>query len=405
MFPDNAPPVPVPPSSVPIPTNPQTPPTPEPQQPHFNPNIITSKPAPSPNHPKSPVLGIAICLLFTIIVLGLASFTAYAAYSPSRPSFISASTQKNLALFVYHLPLTPKTPKLILLATANTPKVLTTYTPDLSISANISSTAVSTASLDLRLQGPIDFSNPQNPKFDVAASINLNVMGTSYKSQGHIRGLDKKAYFKIDVLPDNLPIPVEAQKLTPIFANWITYDTTGLDTEARNNLDQASQKQSLIDSTRQKIQDILQNDTVLKEVKLIGTETINGVPTYHLHVNPSQAALRQIASQLTPTEKELATNTQYLSIDVWFGIQDSLPRKLTFQSITNLPTMSTASSMFGDLNSSKLSLSVVLTLNDIGKPASVSVPSPTMSTTEFTQAINAALLPSAPATPSALTNP
>lgn len=413
--------------------NTPTPDSPPAQTPTISPSFSSN---PSPKVSTSPSLWPLIFIpVIALIFLLVAAIPVYSNLNLG----LSPTLTNSLSQFFYQIPLTPKTPKQILLSASSTSKALTSYNPDFSVSASLGSGEITLGSLDLKISGPIDFTEPTKPKFDLALDSSVNATGTKYQASGKIRSLDKKIYAKIDSLSDSLIetfltyssfstySPYSQTTTTPaitdelrgnlnqFFTNWLSYDTSGLNSAARQALDSQSQQQSMIDSSRRRIQDFLSRPSVVPEVKLIGIETIDNTKTYHLKLVPSQKAKREIVSEFFPEKDRNSTSSQQaidsissnidsVTIEAWFATSDSLIRKFSFQTQINVGSIYSgllannsysnmgALSMAGlsNLSTTRLSFSSVLNLRDVGKTVTIQIPSPQLPSTQYLTNLQAA---------------
>ena len=387
-----------------------------------------------------PRLNVKLLIFATSLIAGLLLVLplGLSAYGVRIP-FVSAQMQKTLAIAVYKIPLLPKTPQQILFAASNTNKVLTSYTPDFSVSMALSGSTINAASFDLNLVGPVDFTDPAQPKFDVVIDVGANLAGNTYQGNGKIRGIGPKIYFKLEQLPEEVQkglsggllgmmggggfedqpeISDEVKRnLEEVMKNWIVYDTSGLDTPARQAMDEQKRNQSLVDSSRESIQEFLSRGTVLPDVKLVGKEEIEGTMSYHLKLVPSPKTLREIVAEMTPKEKRqdpdiqktidaISGHIDLFSAEAWFGVADSIPRKMIVTAQINLGSLvqslmaagpgsagimpSMESLPFGNLAAGKISMSTVLVLKDIGKEVIVTEPAPVLEAAEYMQAVQEA---------------
>lgn len=404
------------------------------------PTIVVSA-SPSTSNPKKvggKLLMLIGSVVFGLLVIGFGVVSYLAAYTEIKVPMLSSNMKKNLTVMVYKIPLLPKTPRQILTAAAETDKVLTSYTADFSFSAKVGGTALSAGSFDLQFKGPLDFTNPENPKFDIDASTHLDMFGTKVDLSGKVRGLDKIVYFKLDEIPvdaldnwmsglfgtgfryssygspnfEDLSNDQIAENLKSVTVNWISYEPGGLDTQARKALEENSKNQSIIESARRKMQSILSDSDVIPEIKLLGSEKVNGAETYHLQVSPTRDSLKRVMSMLM-TGSDTTSNkyneemidgfisaSEAVVIDAWFGKTDALLRKVSAQALINTGSMlggmtgslSSPTAIMGTLGAGNVSLSLVLGLSDIGKSADISVPSPVLNYTEYGKLFSEAMM-------------
>lgn len=374
---------------------------------------------------------LSLSILFFMFVSSVA-FASLSVYTPAVDGFTTPEQQKALALFVYKIPLLPKTPEQILLAAVESNSELTTYSPEFSMSGSLGSSAVTIGSFDMKTKGKVDFSKDKQPAFDLAVDVGLSFAGTSYQASGQLRKVENKVYYKIDKLSDSIidtytsfssqgsTEAAEASSeeikaaLEKIFAKWAMYDIASIESEAREALDKRGRDSSLVDSTRRKVQDILLQDTILPEVVRKDDESIDNTSTYHLAFNPSKEALRNTIRELYPKEEQMDKNVDEsvnsvvdaistLQIDAWFGKSDAVLRKVSvqttislnnyYESLRSSPRLSPVLGMqsdlplstFGSITNPIISTSLVLTVRDIGKPVVIESPSGAISTNDYWQ--------------------
>lgn len=370
-------------------------------------------------------LVVFLCLFVGILFLPLA-LSAYGAKLP----FVPEGLRRDLVVAFYKVPFLPKTSQQVLYAAASSDKVLTTYTPDFSMVLALSGGSVDAASFDLKIAGPVDFSDPNQPKFDVKVEAAANITGTMYKGKAQVRSMNRLMYFKFDEIPDEIyqllavgpygflgDDEKKPPELTPqmkrdiqtALENWVKYDMTGLESEARKAMDEQKANKTLAESGRQKIQDFLSRGTVLPEVKMVGKEEINGESAYHLKLEPSDQSLEDLAKELFFSDEndsvqadkaigEVTKRIDDLVVDVWFGTSDAIPRKMSLTAVIVLDSLLESISddsglaaevlPVGDMLGGKLSISLALMLSDIGKPVSVEVPKPLLTPEEYVLALS-----------------
>ncbi len=91
-----------------------------------------------------------------------------------------------LKIFLYHLPFLPKTPEQILLVAIDKNAQILTANPDFSLSAAVSSTTLTIASLDLRVRGPVDFTPNKTFATDVSVDADASLGSSSFAVSGNV---------------------------------------------------------------------------------------------------------------------------------------------------------------------------------------------------------------------------
>lgn len=367
---------------------------------------------------------IIVTLIFLVVFLLLSILSALTVYTDVNVPFFSAN-KKSLSVIFYRLPFAPKTPEIILIAAVEKNAKLNTYNPNFSLSADLGSSGISALSIDLEISGPIDITPKQKIAFSVNIDALVNFAGNSLDLSGEIRQKEGSTYFKLDSIPELLSgflgsrvktdISDEEKKeieenTQKVLENWIILEKLNLESEARKELDKRSSEQSLIDGVRRSIQDFLLKSKVLPEVKLLKSEKIEGVSAYHLSLQPSNEALKDIFLEYAGESKELQNideeniineiidSIDTLQIDIWIGKKDAVLRKTSVQTQIKLDFLN---SLFlpgggspleygsflglGSLISPKLSVSTVLILKDVNKKVEIEVPNPTKTFQEYSK--------------------
>lgn len=366
---------------------------------------------------KTEVIILAALVFVFLIVFLMPVLTVYAKV---KPPFVSDKFRQNIVLFMYHIPLIPKTAEQIVLAAAENNTLLKAYTPDFSLSAKLSTADVAGMSLDLKAKGPVVI--PQNNKisYDISFSGSASLVIANFELSGKARKVDDDAYIKLDSLPtalydwvgqgENNPNSSEIKaNIDKLLMNWIAVNVndTEFNSEAKENLDK--NQEPIISQVRKNVQDFLLRSNVLSETKKLKDENIDGVPTYHLRLAPSKSLIRALAREYASHNKNVnpstatfdletnfANSVKSMQIDAWFGKKDAILRKTSAVAVFDLNGLSSllgggysgGSSSFllpgvSNFANTTLSVSTVLKISDVGKEAKISRPSPTMSIKQF----------------------
>lgn len=378
-----------------------------------------------------------IVLMVVAIMVGFIGIASAVVYAQANLSFISQDQENALNILMYKIPFTPKTPKQILLVASQMESIITKYNPEFSLSGTVSNTSVPLATFDFKVEGPINISPEKTPVFDLALDGGVSFGGTSYQASGKIRKKDETIYGKVDSLSDSIidlynqfssggflaaqdESAVQsaraeiAANLKTVFENWVTYDVSTVESEARAELTKRSADQSLIDTTRRDAQRVLLEKSVLDKIERLPDDQVDSIGTYHLRYAPDQTSMKDtlrivyaIAKERDPdtttlSDEELETSldtiaksVRKLSVDVWFGKHDAILRKASIQIDIVFPELTDyfantsyydsgvegmIASQVADIT---LSTSMVLTIRDIGKDIDVVVPSPLVSTQDY----------------------
>lgn len=378
------------------------------------------------------MIGIGI---FLVLLLGIGTASAITVYSNVKLPFFK-DHKKDLTLIFYKIPLIPKNPEQILLAAVDKNTRLKTYNPDFSFTAQLTNTNVEAVSLDLQVNGPVDITNEKKFAFDINAKAALNFLGKSYEVDGKIKKKDDTFYFKIDKVPDQVvsmlggiysvdpkasnPSDEIRKNLEEVFQNWIKYEMKNLPTEARKELEKNIESTSVTNQVREEAQDFLLGSSILPEVKKLKDETIDGVSTYHLLLNPNKEKTKKIILEYVKKNMKItkaedlqiadtvASSFEQLHLELWVGKGDAIVRKTSLQtqmsldfipklmqrsyggSTTPATLLSEGNPIYpglGDIGTSHLAFSTVLLLKDVNKKVTITIPEKAMTYEEYYKAL------------------
>lgn len=378
--------------------------------------------------PIIPIL-VVFTLLSILIVITLSFLTVY---TPLKIPLFN-SYNKELNLFFYHIPLFPKTSEQILLNAVDKNAKISSYNPDFSLTAQLGSSTIEAAGLDLVIKGPIDLNEEKGLQFDAQAQGAVNYLGKTYKASFNVRQVNKKLYARVESISDEILSFVSAMagsyaapgtttkpnteietNLKKVFENWIAYENPGIESEARRELEKNTSEKSIIDAARKNAQDFLLKTSVLPDVKKMKDEEVEGVKSYHLVFKPSKESLRTIYKEYSKTDvdldnpttkdefEEIINGIDSLEMSIWIGKKDAILRKSSVQMSMNLDFLNKmgqnsygAPSPYLGYTSQlginpKLSLSTVLVLKDVNEKFEFKAPEKVITAEEFmTQLSNA----------------
>lgn len=421
-------------------------------------------------------IGKSFVFFFLLLLFLAVSTEAYmTVYRRAQFPGLSPKNRLGLVKALYRIPFLPKTPEQILLSAVEQNIRLTKYTPDFSFSGALHSNGISGGSLDLHIRGPIDYTDLNNVSFDMAASFSANFAGTTYQGSTLMRKNDETIYAKIESLSDSIIDAViswssllgrtspndpkeEVRKreiqenVSLLLAHWIAYDTSGVASEARKQLNEITGKQTYTEAVQKQATNLLLQEYILPEVQQLPNETIEDTTVYHLRLEPSKQLLvtmmekafdayasdsgRLLSSasvaqfpivQLTPqpsikpgkkTDREdmkkmftiLGESMEDVRMDMYLGTTDGLLRKSTSQMSINFSKlaqqylaaakeMSTGNLPYGfllapnvnDFASAKLSLVSTFSVRNLGQSFTVDTPKDATSPASFVAMMTDAL--------------
>ncbi len=369
------------------------------------------------NQNKKVKIAVAIGLIFILFIGFL--IPVLTVYANVKIPLVSDKFRRGIVVFMYHIPLLPKTSEQIILAAVDNNAKITAYKPDFSLSANVSAADIAGISLDIKASGPVVIPSNNKISYDINFSGAANLMLTNLQLSGKARKIDDDAYVKLDSFPTAIlgfmggssasqSSPEVKKNLDDLLTHWIAISTSGLfKSEAKENLDK--NQKSIVAQVRDNVQDFLLRSNVLSETKKLNDEKIDGVPTYHLRLIPSKTLIRSLAKEFMSQNKSatqkvssfeieniFTDSVKNLQIDVWFGKNDAILRKTSAVALFKLDGLSNLmgggfgagpSSMLlpgiSNFANTTLSVSTVLKISDIGKEVSISKPSPIMTAEQF----------------------
>lgn len=304
------------------------------------------------------------------------------------------------------VPFFPKTAKIVLQKAMLAHENVTQNSLDFSLVATSSDfeSLIGSNQLDLQLVGYTDLSDPKNPKIDVTGDITKDF-------NFQVKKKDQIAYFKINKLPALLlgMFGVTNDQLQPVIANWISYDTTPLDTEARKTLDELdSEKETERDVAGTMAEKMLSEDVL--PALAMEKEQLDGMTTYKINFMPSPLLLDKLGSEvdkLSSSNEEysrvLGASTYYLaeepklselindlSITMWIDNKNYYVRKATvsFDVVSNELNQSSMSTTLNNLplpveETSPMTVVAVLKLDNFGETLPIDTPTTSITVDEF----------------------
>jgi hypothetical protein len=373
-------------------------------------------------------------LLFFII------FSSLSVYANLKLPLVSEKFRRQMVLLYYKVPFIPKTPEQIIFAAVHENTKLESYTPDFSVRAELKSINVTAISFDFKARGPVDITKDNKVSYDLAVNGSASFLANNITAGGRIRKVGDNVYFKLDTSPTQIfaafggllgggpsgadqTSPEIKQNMAKLLENWIVVDARGpIESEARKNLE--ANQESIINKFKEDTEKILSKSTVIKETKKLKDEEISGVSSYHLRLIPSKNLIRSLMKDYPikdgmlfassnpnmfaqNSSPDISESIEKLQFDVWFGKKDTILRKTAVIAVFNLgklsksrggggydATPSIESAIIpglGDLTNTSLSLSSVITISDIGKKSVFAVPSPVMTSKEYSKAMEDAI--------------
>ena len=248
-------------------------------------------------------------LLFTLIGLGvfllflILSTTAIVLAAYGKFDLPDKKMQEQLSYFVQNIPFMPKTPKYILLKSAQVHQSIGSAYTKISFSAKspeFTQVPGFGDTLDFLIEGPVDASDTENPKL----SWNMKL---TKELDLDLKVIDENLYFRMNKIPAMIYpfIGLTSSNFTdnPITNRWVYYDLKTLDTEAATILDERSEDMTMDQITEDKL---LLIGEKLSDKMVMSSDLIDGVEVNKITLKLTNAEL----SALEPEIMELLNMDQ-----------------------------------------------------------------------------------------------
>lgn len=270
-----------------------------------------------PKRSKVKLFGFLLIIFFLIIFVASGALAYAVAYEKIKLTKYP-EVQTTVANYVISLPFMPKTAKFLLLRSILTHQNATKQSFDVSLALDSSSLAdiLGINRFDTEAKGAIDYSNPENTIFQLEASLtkDFNI---------ELRKKDPILYFKINKLPVALLsiIGFDAELAEPILEQWVAYDTTPPDTQARREL-QDKEIEPLSKEFVEEINKRYFDDYILSKMQ-ISQITENGVDYYKLSLNSDSDLIDYIGNKI---EEDSKSNGAYTGLNEQYKLSDMIKK-------------------------------------------------------------------------------
>ncbi|EKE15326.1 MAG: hypothetical protein ACD_12C00070G0002 [uncultured bacterium] len=273
-----------------------------------------------------------IIIFFLILIIFLVSSSVLIAYE--KIPFPNSPIKNQISNLIISLPFMPKTPKYVIINSILAHREIKSFNLDLSLAAKLNNAKdiLGTSQIDFLIKGPIDFSDPKNPKFSLMTNL-----GKDFSAEMKMK--DKLFCFKINKIPlliISSLTKINSQKLEEIIVNWVCYDTTSLQTEARKKLELDTKKNQGDDlifkgEFAEKLNKYVYSNTSLSQ------ENLDNLPVYKLHFIATKELLDNIQKDIINSQAEktkipssldkLSDVVTDLAIDTWVDRNSYLLQK------------------------------------------------------------------------------
>jgi type IV pilus assembly protein PilA len=357
--------------------------------------VSQEKPETEGREPKKEKRGtkIAIFAAFGLIFLLVATGVPAYFVATEKLNFGNQAFKEGVAKVIFSIPFIPKTPKYILQSAIDAHKKLLKNSFDISFAAksNDFRNMIGADNLDAQMKGYSDFSDTKNPKFSLTLNITKDFSAMARKN-------DKMVYVKIDKFPPAVTtlLGVDPDKLNSVLENWMAYDATPLETEARKNLDSISQTGTPANEELTSLLTKMLNEQILPQIK-VSNDKVDKFGTYKLEFVPSATSLDKIGDEIQQEETaqikknypgitgpttingKLSDQIKNLDVTVWIDSSLYYVRKGTVTFSYNPATNPTTPTLMSDLPvptsvSSPVTVSLAIQMSDFGSNVRIELP-------------------------------
>ncbi len=341
-------------------------------------------------------------LTFVILILTLTTALGSAAYliASDKIDIQNPPLKDKIDNFILRLPLIPKNPATLFRLATLAHKNNAQNSIDFSFASNSDDLAATLGSnnLDLLLQGYTDFSDNLNPRISFSGSINKE-FSVDLKKEDHL------LFFRVGKVP--LPVStilgVRPSDLDTLLENWIAFDTSKLETEARKSLEDIS------DPDPEKKDSEINNEIetfLVDEIMSSFTQSRDRVDEFRCHklfLNPSPDQINNFV-ELASKTANAGNTTRYVSpqpinysevfrnlnLNIWIDEKDYYIRKFQISTVFDPnPIIKNNEGIAGFSNSVEkpIKMSLVLKFSNFGEVLPIDVPQNYLTPQEFVEKI------------------
>ena len=227
------------------------------------------KPSGRGSSPKVGVILGAVISLFLVVFGGLFGFGVLVAYGQIEVP--SEKLQAVIQNAIFRLPFMPKTPMYVLQAMISAHEEVASAHVEASLATQSESISdiIGTQDLDLAISGDVDVTDSDNP----IASLNFK-LSTDFDADLIV--LDSALYARVNKLPQELTgmflgLGGEDASLDPLMNKWVWFDTSELDTEAREALEENVSEEE-IDEEFEMLFDRVVDEVLVKDLRITSDE-------------------------------------------------------------------------------------------------------------------------------------
>jgi len=357
---------------------------------------------------KEPSLRPKLFIIFLLLLLPVFLIASFYAIATEKIKLPYPEIQQRISAVYYSLPIVPKTPEMVIAQAIVAHQKILKNSFDLSLSmsglpSETSSLLGSSNNIDLSFKGFVDYSQSKNPKFNLSFFLgkDLNI---------EVRKKDANVYIQVPKIPPTLYLTfgLEPEKFKPLLANWVSFDTTPLETEASKKIDEIKlQEKTKSQKTGEDNFSKLFKEKVLPLLRMT-SEELEGKPVYKIRFKPTAGELdslvegiKEASNTKAITAPELSLKTGYklpktseyiknLEVLIYIGRKDSyiyrsdVSLSLDYSSLYSSPVGMTPVPVISG-PTSPVAIVGVLKLSDFGVDVPIDTPSQSLTQEEFYQ--------------------
>lgn len=358
---------------------------------------------------------IMLIIILILVITLLTGVVGSIAIAYEKISINNSELENKVSKFILSFPFSPKTPKFLIGSITKSHSLITAESFNVSMSAKSDDLAAKFGlnQFDIEVKGDGDWSDKKNFLSQINFSLTKD-LDVDLKTKDNI------VYFKINKIPPAVYLYLESysgiskESLEPLLQNWISYDISPLQTNARKLLDDRSSN----DLPQQKLIDfysnVLLDKKILDNIKITNDSSAT-FKTYKMHFAPDSQTLdylgkniennlkfdgagKQSGRIISENPTKLSDTIKDLAIDIWVDESKYYLRKIetTFKIkpiLPSIPTLNTLPSNVLGLAThdagisaglkSDIAIAIVIEFSNFGKKFDIQAPENSITVEEF----------------------
>ncbi|PIR43474.1 hypothetical protein COV24_02405 [candidate division WWE3 bacterium CG10_big_fil_rev_8_21_14_0_10_32_10] len=343
-------------------------------------------------------------LLFFILTGGLSSAAMLVAYK--KIDIGNPELQKKIEYTVLSIPFLPKTPEYVLGKSVKAHKNITTAYINASFAAESPYIGglgiVSGNKLDFLVEGPIDYSNPKNPKSSLTIKL-----GNDFDSNTMF--LDNVFYFKLNKVPSVVSVftgikPSVMQ--SKIYNKWVSYDLSPLETNARDMLDkETTQKEDDLSKAYSEVIDKVLSENLVPSLKM-SEDFLDSQKEYKINLNLNKEqidtlqknVLADLSNKGYPQNNYTTQPFDKMDLTIWINKTTYYLKRVSINTEINLDNQYTPTGVLGfsttkylenipESKNSTIKLAFVIDLSKVGESQNIVKPEDSQEFDSFLETI------------------